>query len=272
MIQQQLPAFLNVVASGIAQLTIPLYTMTLQKVVLALGGTAFTKAMITDIKVKIGTRLIYNISGTNLDKINKYKGIFDHAGFLTIDFTERDAPSILGKEVGGIDMSKLGGRQLTVEVTIAGATAPTLSASAWMTPPQENDVIHKLLLIPASVSVGGKFMVPVGDLKGALIKRAHFMYNGTDWGASTNGNLNRLEVKKNGIVVWDMPCVEARFAQQEFRKVPQSKVYVFDPGLDNNTSGYLTTADAAALEFNTYLTAADGMSVYLELLDTPDNV
>jgi hypothetical protein len=271
MILQKLPPFLNVVATGVATLRIPKFANTLTRLVMILGGTTFTKAMITDIKIKIGARLVYNVTGSRLDAINKYKGIFDAANFLTIDFTERDATGdIRPKEVGGYDLTTFAD-DLTVEVTIAGATAPTLEATAFLTPPQGNPMITKLVYVPASSAVAGKFPVQIFP-RGALIKRVHFFYGGADWGATTDGNLNRLEVKKSGYVIWDATCRDARFFEQEYRKAPQSKLYVYDPILDNNMSGLLTTADATSMEFNTYLTAADTLNCYLELIDLPGNI
>ncbi|MBK6403207.1 MAG: hypothetical protein IPP18_17970 [Rhodocyclaceae bacterium] len=271
MILQQMPPFLNVVASGVATLRIPRYAMTLTRLVLRLGGTTFTKAMIADIKIKIGPRTVWNCTGPRIDAINAYKGVATGTNFLTIDFTERDATGdVRPKEVGGFDLTTMND-DVTVEVTIAGATAPALSAIAFMTPPQGNPLIQKLVYVPASSAVAGKFPVQIFP-RGALIKRVHFFYGGTDWGAAANGNMNRLEVKKSGLVIWDAECLEARFMQGEYRKVPQSKLYVYDPIMDNNVSGLVTTADAASMEFNAYLAAADTLNCYVELLDLPGNI
>lgn len=262
MILQDLPPFNNVVATGVATLKVPKYALTLTRILLTLGGTSFTKAMITDIKLKLGVRTVYNITGAKLDSINKYKGVFDEATHLTIDFSERDAPTLQGKEIGGYDLSLLD--DMTVEITIAGATAPTLAAKGFFTPPQGNALIHKILYFPASTAVAGKFPINFNP-QGALIKRVHFFYAGTD------GNLNRLEVKKNGLTIWDAANADAIFVQKEYKKVPQAQLYVYDPIVDNNQNGYLVTADAKSLEFNSYLTAGDGISAYVELLDRPNN-
>lgn len=272
-INQPMPPFLNVVANGVATMQVPRYSNTLNRIVLALGGTAFTKAMISDIKVKIGARTVYNVSGTYLDGINKYKGIYDDANFLTIDFTERDAPSIDGKEVGGYDMTAWPDN-INLEITIAGATAPTLSGTMFLTPPQgqgAGELIHKTMYFPASTNVGGKFPINFSP-KGALIKRIHMFYAGTDWTATTDGNVNRVEVKKNGLTVWDATSRVQRFIEQEQRKVPQSKHYCVDFIFDNNMSGALKTSDAAALELNAFLTASDGLNVYVEVIDLPFNL
>lgn len=267
MILQKLPPFLNVVATGVATLRIPRYAQTLTRLVLKLGGT-FTKTMITDIKIKAGVRIVYNTTGLVLDAINTYKGLTANASYLTLDFTERDATGIVGREIGGYDLQTMD--DLTLEVTIAGATSPTLEATAYFTPPQNNPLIQKILSFQVATSASGKLAIPF-DPRGALIKRIHMKYAGTDWGASTDGNINRLEVKKNGLVIFDQTCTDNRFAQNEYRKVPQSKYFVYDPIVDNNASGHLVTADAASLEFNAYLTAGDTVNVYAELLDAPNN-
>ncbi|WAL84961.1 major capsid protein P2 [Pandoraea sp. XJJ-1] len=268
---QQMPPFNNVNANGVATVRIPKYNNALTRMVLDLGGTAFTKAMITDIKVKIGVRTVYNVTGAYLDTINKYKGIYDAANQLTIDFTERDAPSISGKELGGYDMSVLPD-SISVEVTITGATAPTLTGFMFLTAPQGQvgALIHKLLYYPTSTTVAGKFPININP-QGALIKRMHIFYAGASWAGNGDGNVNRVEVKKNGIVVKDMTDHIRRFVQNEYRKVPQAGHFAVDFIVDNNQSAMLITKDAKSLEFNSYLTAGDTLNCYVEMLDLPYN-
>ena len=270
-IQQPLPPFQNVQATGTATLSVPKYNNTLTRIVLDLGGTTFTKAMITGIRVKIGVRTVYTATGSVLDTINQYKGIAASANQLTIDFTERDAPSIDGKEIGGYDMAALPD-QIKLEVDIAGATAPTLAGTAFLTAPQgkAGALIHKLLYFPASTTVAGKFPVNFNPM-GALIKRIHHFYAGATWAGNGDGNVNRVEVKKNGLVVVDMYDHVRRFIQNEYRKVPMAGHYVTDFIVDNNQSGMLITQDAKSFECNTYLTAGDTINTYVEMLDLPYN-
>jgi hypothetical protein len=272
MLNQPLPAFSNVVASGVATLEVPSYDLSLLRVVLQLGGTALTKAMLTDIKVRIGARTVWQCSGSDLDLINKYKGIYDNANFLTIDFTERDQPDVQVREAGAYSLPLL--RQigkLTIEVTIAGATAPTLSAVGFFSAPQNFPNIAKVIKLVNPSAPGGRFQVPL-QFSGALVKRLFILYTGTDWGASTNGNVERVELKKNGLVIHDQTCRSVRFVQQEYRKVPQAKAYVVDFIVDNNFRGHLRTDDVKSLELNTYLTATDSPTVLAEVLDPPNNL
>ena len=272
MFNQPLPPFTNVVANGIATMKVPSYDLTLLRVMLVLGGTAFTKAMITDIKLKLGARMVYNCSGPDLDRINKYKNIFDTPNYLTIDFTERDQTDMAVRELGGYSLPALRGLgDMTIEVTIAGATAPTLAAFAQFNAPQANPMIMKLVKFQSPSALAGRFPINL-QLGGALVKRLHLVYTGADWTLIANGNLNRVEVKKNGLTIHDMFDLDNRFLNQEYRKVPQSRGYVVDLIQDNNFRGHLDTSDARSLEVNAYLTAGDAVTTIAEVLDLPTNL
>ncbi|MGQ0750601.1 MAG: major capsid protein P2 [Betaproteobacteria bacterium] len=341
MILQKLPSFQPVTAGQRALLKVPKFALTLTRVLLILGGT-FTKSQIDQINVKLGAHTIWDLTGSELDKVNKYVGLQDDANHLTLNFTERDAPDIVGKEIGGIDMTTIND-DVFIEVAInSGATNPTLEAIAFFTPPQGNDLIKKLVKITTATLSAGRQDINFNPM-GSLLQRAFLFYTGTDWVASasatawsgntgngamgaitvsaaakvgthkitivepgtnvgtfihedpagtlvsargvvasaysggglaftladgatdfvagdgfdlvvsnnSDGNLADLRVKKNGVPVWEeIGCAEARFVQKEYRKVPQSKLYVYDPIVDNNQSGALVTADAASLRFS----------------------
>lgn len=262
MILQKMLPFFNVVANGVATLSVPL-GMTVERIVMVLGGTAFTKAMMTDIKLKLNGKVFYQTTGSRLDSINKYKGIFDAAGFLTLDFTEIFARDEVGQSVGAIGTAD-GVNSFTIEVTIAGATAPTLESYAQLSGPKKLGVISKMLHYPATFSAGGKFpiVLPYGQNGGSLIKRVHFFHN----------NMTGLEVKKNGLVIHESTKAINEFIQQENKKVPQAGVYTYDAIVDNNQSGMLVTVDARSMEWNVTLSAADTVNVYVEYLDTLNNL
>lgn len=284
MIYLRLPPF-NPVANGVrSTIQIPRYDMTLGRVVLRFPGTnSITKATISEIVVKIGPRVVYGpISGAELDAINKYKGVYDQADSLTIDFTERDGLTILAKEIGGIDIPAIGGQDVFIEVVNNAASGvPNLFALGGFTSlqfnpkdpnPVEGQLIKKILSIQIPTS-GGTMVTWTPQFKGAIIQRIHFRYTGTDWSGTADGNLQSVECKKNGVAVWDrIGCRDARFIQQEQRKVPQSKTYHLDFVHDNVSSAAMGTADARALEFNLQLGAADTVKALVEVLDVPNNL
>lgn len=283
MYHQRLTDFYPITPGQTASVKVPRYAATLNRILMRLGGTTFTKALISKIEVKIGTRPVWVIdsvgalaAGTILDMMNKYKGLFDQAGNLTIDLTERDFLTIAAREIGGIDMSKITD-DVFVNITIAGgAVAPTLYAYMFLTPPQGKDIeegqlIQKIVGIPYGYANGGRQLISF-DPKGALVKRVYATFTGSNGTATTESNLSKFEVKKNGYTVFELTSTDNKFLQQEYRKMPQSGMYVADLTFDNNLSGALVTADAQALEFAPTFTAADSGMVFFEVLDAPYNL
>lgn len=271
MILQAMPTFLPVAAGQKAILKVPKFALTLTRLVLLIGGT-FTKAQMDMIRIKVGSRTIWEVTGTDLDSINKYKGIYDNAFHLSLDFTDRDAPTIEGKEIGGIDMAQLSD-ELYVEIDINGAAvAPTLSATAFFTPPQSNPLVKKILRIATPTLAAGRNDINF-NAQGALLQRAYIKYTGTDWTASANGNVSELRVRRDGLPIWeDVRCTLSRFIAQEYRKVPQSRYYIYDPIVDNNQSGAVVTQGVQSFQMQPLLTAGDTLTVYFEVLDTPQNL
>lgn len=275
----RLPDFTNVVAGGTATLKIPHYKLTLMGVNLVLGGTSFLKTHIDLITLKIGTRVVWTCTGADLDKINKFKGWYDQATHLDVSFAERSFLNIVSREVGGYDMSVIDD-DLYLEVKIAsGASAPTLYANGLFTPPQSKDadptqLVQKLVNINVPITysaAGAKFSINF-DPKGALVKRAYIIYSGTNFTSTADGNISKLEVRKNGNNVYELSCRDARWNQQGYKLVPQANMYVGDFTFDQALEGALPTMDAQALEWNVFPLATDTARIYFEVLDRPYNL
>jgi hypothetical protein len=180
-------------------------------------------------------------------------------------------------------MSKLAD-DLYLEVDVSGAAVgPTLYVMGYFTPPQGDvkqgdpnsyqQLVQKYVRVnfQANGTGGTRNQLPF-DPKGAIVKRAFVNYTGTDWTTSADGNLTKIEAKKNGGVVHELGCLDNRFVQQVYRKTPQSKYYVVDFIPDNNLSGALRSADAKAMEWNCFLTAADNLTAVFDVLDKPYNL
>lgn len=286
MFNKPLLAFQNVAANATAIARIPPEPLTLNGIVLELGGTSFTTANISTLRVKVGPKTFVDLTGAQLIAMNAYKGeAISSTARIMLDFTEQDQGDFPAKEIGGYDlMSLVPYGEVTCEVSIGAAAAPTLAGFGIFTPSQGNPLVKKLLPFSFPATVAGRNTLPL-NLRGALIQRLYVGYAGTDWTASANGNVNRLEVKRNGLVVHDLGCLTMRSLQSRMRpaRSPQSRYYVFDPGLDDNRAGYITTVDQlgsgqaarympANLEINAYCTAADTCTVLAEVLDLPGNL
>lgn len=363
--------FQNVAANATAYAEIPRYALTLLGMTMTLGGTVFTKAQITMIRVRLGSHVLWQITGPDLNLVNSYllgntlsyNGLLNptRLTMLEIDFTDPRNRHLAGEMIGGIDMTRLPQGKLRVEVTIGGATAPTLDANIAWGIPQNSGSIKKYLQFPYFAGVAGRNSIPL-NVDGAMISRLFFLYTaGGDWctpavapvaSAWTNnvgngtfgtivvasgvqvgihkiifvaatlaihqtpdgrffpqhittgvayavsglqftitaggtaftagdgfditvsdvadGNINRVEIKKNGRTVWDLTCHEARFLQQKYGQAPQSRMYVADFTADQNSEGILATRDASSMEFNEFATVgADQQMIYAEVIDDP---
>ena len=256
--------FTNVVGSGVATVSLPI-GMSYNHITLQLGGT-FTKSNITDIKVRMNGKVIYQNTGARLDAINKYRGMAADASFLVIDFTEHDAKLMAEQYIGNLNTAQ-GVSSLTMEVTISGATNPTLESWSEVGPPAPLGVVAKQILFTTSIGGSGKFPFKLIDVanRGAIIKRVHF---------SHGGQLSALEVKKNGVVIHDnVPTVVNSFYQSsKFKKAPQANLYTYDPCLDNNYTNAIKTQDMVSLEFNMTMAGADTVTATLEVLDLLGNM
>lgn len=256
--------FSNVAASGVATVSLPV-GMSYNRIFLALSGGAFTKAMITDIKVKLNGKVIYQNTGSRLDLINTYRKRGVSASYLCIDFTEPDAKDMGEQYIGNLNTAQ-GVSSLTMEVTIAGATTPALDSYAEFGPPAPLGVIAKQILFTTSFGGAGKFPFKLIDVanRGAIIKRVHFAHTGA---------VTALEVKKNGIVMHDnIPSAVNTFYQLDYNKVAQANLYTYDPCLDNNYSNAVKTQDMVSLEFNLTTSGADTVTAVLEVLDLLGNM
>lgn len=286
MINKLLSTVQNVAAGVIASVKIEPENLTLNNILFKLGGTTFDKTKIDWIKVKVGSKVIWDLTLAQLDKINNYKNSVNNTAYLMLDFAERDQAIFPVKEAGGLDlMALLTLGTVVVEIKIsATAVAPTLDAMGYFTRNQGNPWVLKYLPTPFSRSAAGDPVLPT-QFRGAVVKRVWLDYDGTDWGATTNGNVSRLQVKKNGFEIFNQSCRDNRFMQTHFKKVPQSRLFVADFIVDNNHDahvGTIRTEKTAGgpmqvydnFEFKATLTDATGSNITIisEVLDSVTNL
>jgi len=249
--------FFNVVASGVASLELPV-GMTYCRIILKLGGTSLTKAMVTRIVGKLNGKIFYDITGPQLDDMNLYKGLTADAAYLTVDFTEMNAKSIGGMYAGAIGTQQ-GVRSFTLEVTIAGATAPTLESWSQVIEPRPLGLIHACVGHQVSLAASGKYpiVLPYGPEAAHLIKRVHLFH----------ANMTHLTVKKNGIAIFEeMPVAVNEFIQEEIGHVPQTGQFVYDPIYNQDITRAVDTSTAQSMQFDATVSAADTVTAVGEYL------
>jgi hypothetical protein len=264
----KLQQFNNVVAAGIATCDLNnLLGYTIERLVLQLGGGAFTKSMITGIQLKANGKVVYDSSGPRLDSRNQYRGITANAAFLTIDFAEIRAKTELGQNLGCIDTTQ-GISNLKLEITTSGATTPTLAGFAEVNAPQVDPaqaptrgMIAKVHTATLTIGAAGTFSIAVPHLfpqdGGSVFKRI----------AIFSSNMTAMLMKKSGIVIEDSIKAFNDFNQGEYRKVPQSGLYMVDFIVDDIQSQVLNTRNAQTMEVLGTFSAGETITVEAELLE-----
>lgn len=283
MFNKPLLQVVGVAPSSVATLRIPAESATLVGIKLNFGGTTMADTNVSRVKLKIGPRTIWDLTGAQLRAINAYKNGAAVNKYMWIDFSERDQAGFPLKEIGGIDlMAVLAIGEVYLEITIDGAAvAPTITAQGYFNQSQGNGAIVKFVPFSFTQSAAGRFTLPL-SLRGAMMKRIWAFYSGTNGTATANGNLSRLECKKNGLVFFDQMDLDARFDAVQFKKIPQANLFVADYIVDNNHHANIATMRNTpngqlvydSFEFNAYLTDAGGatVNVIAEVLDSVTNL
>lgn len=258
----------NVVASGTASnMIVP--GQTLEYLRLKLGGGALTKAMLSRIKVKANGQPVIDATGPQIDAINSYKGVAANAAYLPIFFIEPAGDTDLDRGVGAFDTSR-GVANLTTEVTIAGATTPTLKGILEESAPQVANngkdpapfagVIGKLLAYPLNMPNGGRLphRLPFGMQDGAIIKRIHVFHT---------GNMTGAVVKADSTTIHESLKAENEHDQVSWGRTPQTNCYTIDFIKDGQLKDALDTRMVRNLEVLFDFSAADSGEVLVEYLD-----
>jgi hypothetical protein len=271
---RHLEPFQNVSATGRAVLSSKLVLgNVIERVYLVLGGGAFTKAMITAIRVRLNGKVVFgDISGTNLDLIQRYTLLNNTAANLTIDFTEPTARSIQGQLMGAYNTNAVGITDFTIEIDIAGATTPTLDAwvqlraASSMVPANGFNanlapIIRALIPTTLPVTAAGEtqFDVNYGSGGSSLIKRL-FIFSTV---------LTSFRIKRDSLDVFEAVASALNtYIELDYGRVAQANMYVWDPLMDGNQSDAYPTrrADGTPSNFQ-FLFTASGAGSHLVLAD-----
>ncbi|WP_312129352.1 major capsid protein P2 [Diaphorobacter nitroreducens] len=237
--QMIMDPFQNVVGTGVAIADMNKFLGTvLEKITLTLGGT-FTKSMITKIELKANGKVIYETDGSKLDASNLYLGATSDVTILKIDFMDRKALTVNARQAGAIDLSVGSGiASLRLEVTISGATNPTLVGFCDVSPPSADPAeagIRGLILrrhrAVYVVGAAGVFALPIPHLDpagGGTNYRRVFIYS---------ANMTALKTVREGVTEHELTKLQNEAAQKDNTRVPQANLVVFDPVQDGQLAG-----------------------------------
>jgi hypothetical protein len=266
--QIPLDAFTNVANSGVAVNDMNKFLgSVLEKLTFVLGGT-FTKAMITKIELKANSKTIFETDGSKLDASKLYLGGASDATILTLDFMDRKAVTVNARQAGTLDLSaKSGITQLRLEVTIAGATSPTLAGFADLSPPTEAPeeagirwLIARRHRATQTIGAAGEFALNVPHIDpaggGSNYRRVHIFCS----------NLTRLKAQREGVTEFDLTKAQIEAAQKDNFRTPQSGLVVFDPVQDGQLQGrtWDTRPTSGVRSAQLYATFSAGETITIE--------
>jgi len=260
--------FTNVVASGTAICDLrSLFGYTVERLILQLGGTTFTKAMITALQLKANGKVIIDSTGSAMDSRMQYRGITANANFLTVDFLELKARTKLGLTGGALDTT-IGIKDLRLEVTISGATAPTLIGYAEVSTPQTGAqyanlraLLARIHRVTQTIGAAGTFPLQVPHLDpnsgGSIFKRI----------ALLSANATGARVERNGIKEFEvLSTAFNNFNQVEYGRVTQASLFMLDFIVDGLTEDRVldTRPSAGCTTANVFGTFSAGETITIE--------
>lgn len=272
----QLQPFQNVVANGVATTDLRhLLGTTISRITLYLGGTALTKAMLTMIQLKANGKVIWDSTGSRNDVRMQWRGIGASAAFMDIDFTEVKAKTRAAQMAGALDTT-IGVRDLRLEITTAGATAPTLAGEAEVNEPQIDanlaglrPLIARVHHFTQTIGAAGEFPLLVPHLDpnsgGSIFKRIMVHSN----------QMTGCRIERNGIREFERLSVAGNnFVGAAYGRVAQTGLFPMDFMLDGFIeSGVLDTRPAAkcqnAIVYGRFA-AGETITIEAEVLEPMD--
>ena len=244
----------------------------LEKITITLGGTTFTKSMITLIQLKANSKVLWESSGSRCDLSNLYNGGVTDATILKIDFMDRKAMTVNAKQAGAIDLSVGSGiKNLRLEITVSGATAPTLVGFADLSPPSNdpNEAYIRPLIARRHATTyvapaAGTFVLPVPHLNpsegGSTFRRIYIF----------SSNISNIKTIREGNIEHDLTKLQNEHSQKENGKTPQAGLIVFDPCQDLQMLGRVwdtrKEAGIQSASFNATFTAGETIVIETEEL------
>lgn len=259
----------NVVGSGVAIFDLnKLLGTVLEKLTFTLGGGAFTKSMITKIELKANGKTIFETDGPKLNAANLYLGATEDPTILKIDFMDRKALSSNARQAGTIDLSVGSGiASFRLEVTTSGATTPTLTGVADVSPPVNDPaevgiraLIARRHRVTQVIGAAGTYALALPHIDpagGGSNYRRVFLYS---------ANCIGIKTMREGVTEHELTKLQNEACQKDNFRSPQANLIVFDPVQDGQLSGrtWDTRPSSGVRSAQFYATFSAGETVTIE--------
>lgn len=255
-ILRSLPTIANVGAGNKVVLHCPVGP-TYESVTLVQGGTSFTRAHLTNISVMVNGKEIQRYAdGDELDALNDYYGRSDTANYLTLHFSRPELVELAMRRLPAIGTADV--TSFTIEADIAaGASAPTLTASALVRAPEPLGLITKVKRFPVTYSTSGQQSID-SLVRGPRIGALHLK----------KSDVSAVKVEVDGVTVWDATKTLGEVKQKEAGRTPQTAAYSHvDFLLDNDIASALVTSQRQDLRVLPTLGSSGALVAIVEYLD-----
>lgn len=273
-IEKQLNPFSNVVRTGTAVLPIINQGMLFERIVLQRGGTNFTADMIKSIRIILGGKKIWEISGAHLMDLNEYYRETSGANEMNIWFADPRAKNRDDRLAGALDTVQPYSN-FSMEVDIEGSTAapvtePTLVAYAEQRSSTPKGANYKNLIrtITKSVHAPGaanefSLQLPLGSQQGGYIRGVHMFH----------ANITKLQVVKDGFYLAEnLGNALNQAMQNNHTRTTQAGMLSWDPMKSDLSDDLVPMLRAdgnrANFELKATVSAADTITAYSDLLQT----
>lgn len=233
--------FQNVAASSRAVVSSKLVLgNVIERFYLVLGG-GNSISNINALRVRLNGKVTFgDISGTNLNLLQRYITLNNTAGFLTVDFTEPGSRSIHGQLLGALVTSAAGITDFTVETDLGAGAAPTqdwfvhLRSPLSLSPqagfdPATLPLLRALIPTTIPVTAAGEIQADVnyGSSGNSLIKRLVIF----------SSILTSFRVKRDALDVFESVASALNtYIELDYGRVAQTNMYVWDPLMDGDQS------------------------------------
>lgn len=264
----------NVPAAAVAGVmymtTTRIYPNTLEALIIKFSDAGalnlpITKNLISRVVVKLGssTKPVWDLTGDELNALNRYEGRSDTPNILTLPWSNIRARTVESQMIGALDFGEVGIREMTVEITCTppAGSQPVVLAWAEVSPPKlfgkgapENQLFRAILRTPITFTgAQARFPQNVASAAqgGALLRRIHFFSPNFTIAQVPNSNIvTSYEMRRDGVAYHeDTPFDAQAGVLDEWGQNPLGNIYTFDAIMDDNESKALAQvrADAGGL-------------------------
>lgn len=219
-------------------------------------------SQIAQVVLKLNSETIVDLSGPQLEMLQKYKKKHVEDGVIVIPFCD-----FTQKLIGGQNLTELVTMEtdnLTLRVKTGAATAgqldaalvPTISGKAILGPAREKrTVLPKLYSSLIQVGTTGKNVYKNFE-RGPRILRMHL-----------NGQVARLEIERDSVKRFEADLVDNNFQLVDFGFEPQDGYFHFDPIKTGFATDDALVTAGRSFEINPFVASADDVPTIFEVIE-----